>query len=374
MSHIVLEEVTNLEILKFAYKAHSESWSGLLSSEQYIDRELQLRSQSKQLQTDTSPYGLFLYILRDLQIPSENETDNIVTTGEVLIRKSWRIDGDDVENLKIVNSGVIGNVFTLKNHRGKGYATQLFHKLNELLDEKLGKDGYSFLYSEVGTYYEKFGFKNFNIKTHTISIKDYKIDDEHLSNTEPLKLHKYKDLINYQKDKLEKSFLQKAKTLPKDESIISLIPNVDIYDWINEKDQLISTKLFPNSKVDNYGILDLKTKNHFIWLHDFSSKKLYIIKSFINEESNDIESLKNLVYGTIKEAQLYGIEKIHFWDTSIGQTLKYHDLIIEWFKTEFNDSNISLFEEIDSIPAIRMNDGKSGLKIHWENNEKWSWY
>ncbi|CCH42143.1 hypothetical protein BN7_1688 [Wickerhamomyces ciferrii] len=370
-NQIQLERTDDLDIYKYCSYNTSITWKGKLTSEQYVKRDVVLNSTSKILQKDSKEQkGVYLYILRDYSIPAFNKFDNIVASVETLNDESWRINGPNGELIKVISS-VVGNVFTLPQHRKKGYANHLITQLNEILDEQCGKDGYSYLYSEVGDYYQKFGYNNFHIPTHYFEIGE-KIETIDTNSFKYLSYYGFKDLIEIQKNHTRNKLLQRAQNLKSDESIISLIPNIDRYSWHHERDLIISSYLHQDLEIRNFGAVLNNSNDHFIWYHDWNESKLVILKTFIEfENEQGSKNFAQLLKIAIKEAHDFKLKGIVLWDSALGESQKFYDLNLELLES-FN--NTKLFGVNDSLSAIRFHDKTSSDKIYWNGNEKWEWF
>ncbi|CDR42735.1 CYFA0S10e01706g1_1 [Cyberlindnera fabianii] len=361
---LVLELNTDPEIIRFTHFQNSAAWKSKLTVEQYAEREWHIGCESKIGKRDTANnLGLFHFTLRDLSLPSDTKTSNIVASCETLNRLGWRIAPDS--ELKEIVAPCIGGVYTIPEHRGKGYAGQMITLLNEYWNERLDKDGFMFLYSEVGSYYEKFGYEDLEVPVHEITIPhDYTPSVEN-SAFHYLKYEEYQKLVDHRYASVKESLIAKAKK--ENKVLYSLIPSMDIYSWFHDRDLFISQKLHPELKVDHFGVAaGDDTYDHISWLHDWNDHHLTIL----SVSASSHERFKELFNYAIKEAQTYDMHSIVMWDTSLGNEQAYTDALkyIESFE------GTKTFQKNGSISSIRALDGTTPDKFSWENNEKWCWF
>lgn len=367
-NNLVLELISDPEIIRFTHLNNSEAWRSKLSKEQYADRERTIGLQSnlgKRKQDE--PLGVYHYVLRDLSIPVVNKFDDIVASVETLNRKAWRIDGKDGE-LKTVYSACIGGVFTLEKHRKKGYAAVMINQLNEKLDKQLGEDGFTFLYSEVGEYYQKFGYESFEVPVHSFPTENISGSKISKSDYHYLKYDDYAKLVEAEEKTIKDAFIEESHT--NDKSLVTLIPDIDIYSWFHDRDIFISKILRPEVKIEHFGAVLNNSNDHIIWLHDWNSEKLVIVKIY-NENQDEIKSFEKLISIAIEEAQLYNFKGISIWDSSLGESKEHHDKALKLIE---NFEGAKTFQPNSSMSAIRLHDKTPKNEISWENNDKWCWF
>lgn len=368
-NNLVLELISDPEIIRHTHLNNSEAWRSKLTKEQYADREWTIGIESnlgKRKQDE--PLGVYHYVLRDLSIPVVNKFDNIVASLETLNRRAWRIDGKDGE-LKQIYSACIGGVFTLAQHRKKGHAAVMINLLNEEVDKQLGKDGFTFLYSEVGEYYSKFGYESFEVPVHSFNAKDTQISSKNSkSEYHNLKYDDYAKLVEVQEKTIKKALIEESHKT--DKTLVTLVPDIDIYSWFHDRDIFISKILRPDVKVEHFGVVLNDSNDHIIWLHDWNSETLVIVKIY-NENQHEIKSFEKLISIAIEEAQFYNFKKISIWDSSLGESKEHHEKALKLIES-FADAKT--FQSNSSMSAIRLHDKTPKSEISWENNDKWCWF
>lgn len=363
-----LELISDPEIIRYTHMRNAEVWSAKLTKEQYADREWLIGCESR-IGRRKGTLGVFHYVLRDLSLDSKTKTDNIVASLETLNRKAWRIKGSNGK-LEDVVCACVGGVFTFEEHRGKGYATEMITRLNEKLENQLGKNAFTFLYSEVGDYYSRFGYYNFEVPLHYIPIEAISLPKVNKNDYHPLKYEDYQPLVDAQYDKVKLGLITKSKTLKHDETLVSLVPNLDIYTWFHDRDIFISKTLKPENEIENFGAVLNGTKDHILWLHDWNSEILTIVRLY-NEHQQDVENFKQLLNIAIEEAHKYGFKGINIWHTTLGEDKSHIEKALEYIEESLGAKT---YQENSSISAIRLHDGTSKEKVFWENNDKWCWF
>ena len=190
-------------------------------------------------------------MLQDIKNPEDK-----LCSVELLIRQSWKFTWDK-ETEKVVKkdilSGCIGGVFTYADHRGKGLAKIMIDKIVELSKSQyVGPDGFTFLYSEVGEYYTRNGFRSFAVPLLNFPLSqtgdDYDAivqQDEDV--VELIKYHDFEKVMEDYNKEFETEMISKTKMDRK--TRVSINPSLDFIDWFHMRAKFISHKLF-NRQMD----------------------------------------------------------------------------------------------------------------------------
>jgi hypothetical protein len=359
------ELVNDPEVIRYTHLQNSSQWKSKLSAEQYADREWHIGCESKLgKRREADNLGLFHFVLRDKSIQTNDKVGDIVAACETMNRKAWRIDPNG--ELKEVIAPCVGGVFTNENYRGRGYAHVMITKLNEFWDARLDNDGFIFLYSEVGDYYQRFGYNSDEVKLHEIAkLENHEVQEIVSSEYHFLKYEEYTKIVELQYQKVKNHLIAKSKT--QDKTLYSLIPSIDIYSWFHDRDIFIASKLKPDEKIEHFGVsLNDGSYDSIVWLHDWNDGHLTII----SVSSSSSNSFKKLIDLAIQEAQRYHLHGIHMWHSALGdeqqsaENLKY----LETF------DGIKTFQENGSRSALRPLDGAESESYSWEYNDKWCWF
>ncbi len=366
-SDLVLELISDPELIRFTHLENSEAWRSKLTKEQYADREWTIGCESSLgKRKESQDLGVFHYVLRDLSIKSENNHDNIVASCETMNRIAWRIDGKEGELTEVI-CACIGGVFTLPNHRKKGYAAEMINRLNDALDRQLGSKSFTFLYSEVGEYYSKFGYDSFEVPTHSIPTENVSSTKVPKAHYHFLKYDDYQKLVESQYLHVKQDLIQNA--CDTDKTLVTLAPDIDIFSWFHDRDIFISKILRPEIQLEHFGAVLNQTNDHIIWLHDWNEEKLVIVRIY-NENEHDLEAFKKLINIALEEAQLYNFKEITLWDSSLGGK-RHHDEAFEYIREL---KGVKTLQPNSSVSAIRLHDKTQKGDYLWLNNDKWCWF
>ncbi|CAK7914264.1 hypothetical protein CAAN3_15S03906 [[Candida] anglica] len=397
-----LVQLDDVDLIKFTREQNGSAWRGSLTPEQYIERESVL-GKSKMATKDDNK--LLVFMLRD-----KSDTSKRLCSIELLIRKSWVYKYvDNAVQRKSVLSGCIGGVFTYPEHRGKGYAAIMVDELVHLAKSKLlGPDGFVFLYSEVGEYYTRNGFKSFAVPLVKVPIGDH-------TSSPPIKFDHTYELLHYKQfeeilDIHNSQFNAKLAQLTATDfkSRVALDPTVDIVDWFHLRAKFISSKLFYKDNFENlsnlsydqilekfhkidpdiFGIKstsDGKFVGGIIWTYDWSlneetntyENKATILKIIVDEKVHVDDITKDLI---LKMKLYLESENTHeclkiinqfvLWESEVSEE------VLSWLTGNLNATRN---HENGSRSAILMNndsddkDLKDGNLI-WEGNDKLPWF
>lgn len=416
-----LVEATEDDLVRYTRHQNSQAWRGQLSIDQYIEREAVL---GKCKIASLAVNSLKVFILR-----SKDNIEQPLCSCELLIRKSWKYkfnaQTQSVDRRDVL-SGCVGGVFTYPEHRSKGYARIMIDHLVDIAKNKLlGPEGFTFLYSEIGEYYAKNGFKSFDVPLVHIPLgtkaagtaygtaPDH--DHEH-HEFEFVKYHQFDKLLQFHNKQYD---AEVSAQVAQDHKLrVTIDPTLDYVDWFHLRSKFVSSKLFykdhPDQQVE--GDLSLLSYDQIlakfhsispdvfgIQMTDRESGRLIggIIWTYdwsINDETNENENyctvlkiitdkgssnrdelaqtliLKMKAYlesMAPKHASLEGFKKIVFWSSEVSaNTLAW--LSGEELKGTANISN-------GSRSAILINNEAEDAELIngdliWAGNDKLPWF
>ncbi|EAZ63279.2 Lysine acetyltransferase (Lysine N(6)-acetyltransferase) (LAT) [Scheffersomyces stipitis CBS 6054] len=393
-----LELLTDSELITFTRKQNSQSWKGRLSADDYVIRETVL-GKSKMISHSTNKLLVFMLKKRGDDTP--------LSSIELLIRDGWRFDYVDGKTTqRTVSTGCIGGVFTYPENRGKGYARIMVDKLVDIaVKEYLGPDGFVFLYSEVGEYYAKNGFKSFPVDLVNIPLQNVEaIETEVSANVSPISYHQFAPYLMSHNKQVRRKIA--AKVDDDHLSRVTLVPNSDIVDWFHLRSKYISYKMF-HEKNDNERIdfvkesyeqitkkFDSLQPNHFglelkddsgnlvgyiVWTYDWSNMEenyatvlnIYVADGYDREEKSLVLLKllrKHLLTNSDNEGQT--TTKIVIWESEVSTSV-LNFLTSKWCSKSGLENG--------SRSAILINDPSSQQKLLdgsliWDYNDKLSWF
>ncbi|XBW34553.1 hypothetical protein QEN19_000115 [Hanseniaspora menglaensis] len=391
-SKLLLQDISDdKEVVAFCHATNAATWgSKLYSTEQYIQREKHLGNQTiasnpcieKKIELYRKYLGIKYFVLKDLSLPETDKCSQIVSSFETLNRVGYIRHPSFNKEIPIL-SVCIGGVYTPEKFRGKGYASSMMTEFNKILDDIVKKNSndsflknaVSFLYSEVGNFYEKFGYKSFHVPIHYFENKKELLHyAENLSKhkeVQPLILEEVSTNLSACIDEETKECDKYAKSSSfTDKYKFYIKPQLDIYKWFKARDDYIAKIAFPevikkHPLIDGYKIKD--SKSHIIWHHNWNEEKLYVLKLFIEKESR--EDLINLLKKALEELAVYNINKLAVWDSDFSSKL-FSD-IFENFK---NQQGVHMNCNNDSLSAIRADWIEDIDDLEWINNSKYIWF
>lgn len=283
------EAVTREDIVQ-TRKNNAEAWIGDFNIEQYLARD-------DMLANNHAANGLHF---RTWKLEDEGK---IVSACETLQRSAYRKAKGEAG--KEVPEFVVASVFTPSVFRKRGYAG---HLLTDVTKEHQ-KDGIVTLWSDVGNYYAKFGYKLGNCEQITAKISENQqhseapIDgvtllDNHQVVTEILPKH-----IKQVKETVDNMVESDGKTR------FAVIPHRGMYEQLAIRSDHHRDSL-NQSPVTSYGGT---TKNAWMaWAPFFSSKTV-----FITAMGGPANELALLFKACLREAAAYGIDVMVFKDTVV---------------------------------------------------------
>lgn len=403
MDDFVLTQVHDSETKAFTRSKNADSWKSQLSVEEYVMREHVL-GLSKMASLGGHELMVFIMTKKD-------EPDVPLCSCELLVRKAYRYTKTDtgVERRDVM-SGCIGAVFTYKEHRAKGYASVMIDHLVKTAKSPLvlGEDGFIFLYSEVGEYYTRNGFKSFHVPLAKFAIQQ--IDRFELPpNVELIKFHEFeRDFKEYSKD-LDAKIRQSVS----EDGIerITTASNEHYVDWFHLRVKYIAHKLFDKNKSDwdfsSETIESLATKfkdtkpeyfglrlfcpnsgtykGFIVWTYDYEFNEeenkfhnyVTVIKKFVAPEYNEDETTLELFLlmtkflGSKHEGhQMSNMEQVKLWESEVSPSVM--DSIKQMYgaKGGLENGSRSAILINRKEDDIKMREGK----IVWEDNTKLLWF
>ena len=403
-----LEMYTDEDIVDYTHRVNAEAWRGLLSPEEYIERERVLASTplSKKHRDLTvrekfpAGYewvGLKYFVLKDTRLPNTSKTSQIVSSCETLNSLGYCIypEGDPREDKEGKEQGsriqyclnvCIGGVFTAKRYRGRGYAGAMIDLLNKFYEHirdtaessSLLKNLVMTLYSEVKDYYERVGYISLHVPLHYIREPQFdnfvqQYCDKGAESGEPLGFDNYKDLVKLQDEQVKRDLLDCHRREPQ-AYVFTVRPDFDKYQWFQHRDVFIMEKLGRSTTGHPSFGYTLQDKSHIIWHHHWSENTLIILKVYIPKEIKDQatreKKLGSLLFQAIKEAQRAKLEAIEFWDEEIRpDKLPRLNSVLRSVCDETD-----LYATNGSLSAVKPPRGIAADSIIWVNNAKASWF
>lgn len=412
--HLVFEEIFDRDLIRFTFGINSSAWKGVLTDEQYVNREEMLgksaicskyKAGSKYSDLFPESYhnlGIKYFVLKDKSLPETDDRSQIISRCETLNRLGSCITPGSQGQVQPSLTICIGGVFTPVEYRGKGYARIMIEKLNahydaiydkadEIRDEKsrlLVKNMVITLYSEVGEYYSKMGYVSKHVPIHDVPGLDTLYDqycstsaDLMKSSGKHFRYDDYGEYVDMQIAQFGKSLPALSKTNP-DGFTFTVDADIDIFKWFADRDEFIYKTMGENQNKENnpsdllygFAITEGKYKDaHIIWHHNWNGNELILLKVYIPETiEQDADNVAKVLFSeAIKEAKRFNLRKIEFWDEEIPSTRfpQLFEVLENMSKTESKT-----FLDNGSLSAVRPPHGIHPEKVAWDNNTKFCWF
>lgn len=392
---VKFELVEDPEVIRFTHIENGLAWSSdVLTREEYADREHILgQSEVGQLhrcdehaarfESNAKHLGIRYFVLKDLSLPETSSTSQIVASCETLNRVGWAIVPGTSDVVSVL-SVCIGGVFTLKDHRGRGYAKKMIDLLNDHYDslaesteDPFLKYMVVFLYSEVGEYYAKMGYKSYHDPLYEVfaldALEKRYCDAVVATAGSPeirtLGYDDYEDLVERQRQQFKKKMVQANDG---SKFIFTLEPTLSIYKWFEDRDIFLSKK-FQDEKPERFGAT-LPDGSHIVWHHSWIARSLYILKVHVDpsQDGSEEDKFAVLLKEAIKECRASTLQFLEFWQDEIpGEKFpKFHTTL------RLVESGHNLAKSNGSLSAIRLSPACQREKNEclWLNNTKFCWF
>lgn len=400
----VLTQVHDTETKAFTRLKNGDAWRNHLSLEDYVMREHVL-SLSKMASSDSHQLMVFIMTKKD-------DPDVPLCSCELLVRKGYRYlpTAAGVERRDVM-SGCVGAVFTYLEHRGKGYALIMIDHLVSIAKspEVLGEDGFIFLYSEVGEYYARNGFKSFGVPLAKFPLTATGESYVGSDNVKLLKFHEFADVFKAYVAQSDQNLKQKVAQDGIER--ITAACNEEYVDWFHLRSKYLGLKLFDEALADwdfstetidslahkfadtnpKYFGLELTcsqsgaSKGFIVWTYDFEYSKeenqfhnyVTVIKKFVSLGFDEFETtlelfeqMKQFLEAKHPEPQMSNFQEVKLWESevlpSVVQVLKTNYKA----KAGIENSSRSALMMTRELDNRRMREGK----IIWEENTKLPWF
>ncbi|KAI5958595.1 hypothetical protein KGF57_002440 [Candida theae] len=389
-----LVHVTEQENINFTRYQNSLAWKGALTEDDYVLREYVL---SKSKITSSGNNKLYVFMLKST---FDNEP---LCSIEMLVRDSLKFeydnDGARVRKSSVL-SGCIGGVFTYPQKRGKGYARIMVDKLVQVAKQDIvGPDGFTFLYSEIGEYYAKNGFKSFPVDLIDISLRNVSQVEPPQVEYELIEYHQFQELMDQYKIYFEQDVIAKVEQDHK--SRVSINPTSDLVDWFHLRAKFITYKLFheqqghvvdfkkeydtiKDSLVHEPKVFGLQLKQNgqvtgfIIWTIDWSSETaqdnyatILKVVAFDNQDQTVVDLIQLAIHHFVHYPVLgKPTTNVKLWESEINDAVKRH-LVERWSaETGIDNSSRSAILMNNPIDEERLMKGE----LVWEENTKLPWF
>lgn len=336
------------EDIQISHSHNYEEWGrGGLEREIYLNRERHLGSQP--ISKDHIRYWT-LEIKTDPKDPSDGLWTNVSFCESLSRPAFYKIKGQAIDTT-VVHS--IGAVFTPKEYRGKGYAklmlkqliaefdnidpeTGAFAEEYKCLSQQAVDNSASLLWSDVGLYYEQFGYKEpSGHKELVIYLGDSKPttrrSDSHVT---MLREDDIEAISNYDINEFKKGLdiLTEGDGTPR----FCTVPSAQVHEMTHARAHFVA----PVLRQDEYsrvgkkpaaGSTLVKNVEYFgcqlngmalIWSQDIGNNKLNVLRSVLLEDfalckEEALENYFKLLEAAVEDAGLWNLKKVTLWEQDL---------------------------------------------------------
>lgn len=414
-----LREVTDRQGIKRGHTLNFLEWGQGLTLEEYLQREVHLGSQ-----TSCSNGNLRFWTLEEQYQVDGSAEWTVVACLETLTRPSlYKIKGRPVQSSV---SHSIGAVFTPEEHRGKGHAKRLLNSVVHEFDnrnswsqykglsEEALTHSFSALWSDIGLYYEKFGYKLTG--SDELVIKVGSGDDDNAKDEGRV------DGINWitedqipalcKDDEAQLSANMDSDTETDGITRVAISPTEHVHELTHARAHYLAP-LFRGTHLESNGgdasrfgaVLD---GVWVLWSHDFGNNKLNILRvhNKIQHDDDDVQLSTaartaaadkfvaifiKLLQAAETEARAWGLQKVVLWkqdlprvravaaaDGSDGDGSAFLTSLEAVSKSVKSESHVETRAD-SSLPMWRFWEGSTrdpttGARIEWIMDGKYAWF
>ncbi|KAI9296325.1 hypothetical protein K502DRAFT_359278 [Neoconidiobolus thromboides FSU 785] len=346
----ILKKATTKQRIQI-WKNCYQTWGYGMNEKDYLKLEKKISNSSYSIK------NLEYYVLQTAQC---NNEINFLTQLETIKRQTYY--HHPIHGFKVIDLLYIASIITPEHLRGLGYASKAFELLLPQLT-KMGCFG-SILYSDIGNFYERYGYKLYSPYQLEITCSDnnkliiLNKNIHFLNQTQVIKLCEWDSL------KLATNIKNMNKSQLPEAGLFAVVPSIDNYigHWETCKLQAKNKKVplpqyyaamhQPTTSTDNIQFL--------IWTYDFLLNQLIVLRHrLIDDHASD------LLYHALYIANRFNMNKLVAWNLPL-ELIRNSSLINEatWIKRK----EISLPYAI--FPDLNQKDHQP----HWCEVQKYTWF
>ncbi|KAI9296321.1 hypothetical protein K502DRAFT_323883 [Neoconidiobolus thromboides FSU 785] len=274
-----------------------------------------------------------------------DSNDKMLTFCESYQRNAIYKNENEIEKRKVYS---ICSVFTPEEYRGNGYASKMF----QLLVNELDKNDTlcSVLYSDVGQFYERFGYKEYD--PYHLEL-DSNVDNLQLDEN----IHYLTEGEIKKISELDLQLIERELKESEEKSIMVIEPNFDCYEW-----HFTRSRYYANYKKKEIptifgSIYQGEELEFLIWTYDFNENELVILRHRIQNHGDE---LLNSALLKLKEMKFTKIVAWNLYKKDVGEY--------------FNDKVVIVKRDVDSLPYATFPQLKNQKDYpHWWYIQKYNW-
>lgn len=399
-SNLRVRQVYDIKEIQENHGANYLEWGRGLTKEQYLAREQHLGSQPPCQNKNISYWRL--------EILDEATGEwKMASSCETLNRPAfYKVKGKPVQETTSIS---IGAVFTPEEYRGKGYARKLLNHVIEQFDIKDGdfkhhfeslndeqfQNSFSVLWSDVGHYYDSFGYKLSTNLELVIPLTSEPIKEKLDSKIEWFT----EDDVAKFSDADQKQFMDDLDHLTEQDGIPRAVikPSKEVHQMTHARAHFVAPLLRSHlvDKKPEEITKKIKTVEYFgakcgpvqmLWTQDIGNNKLNVIRVMVDSQVRDsiapkqvLESIVALLEAAAHDAKKWELSKITMWaqDLPFKPKLSLQEVRDAWNAKHGDTESGKLSDREDSWPMMRPHggrkeDGKVQQQLVFDG--KYAWY
>lgn len=402
---------TDKEELLLCQANNYKEWGAPLKLEHYQHRD-NINYGSSYMAIDradpTKSNGGVYFVLKD------TDTGEVEAACEILIRDCWVVNGTG--KLVDARSAVIGSVYTVEKYRGKGNASLMMKELLRKMKETYltGDCDVAFLYSAVGEYYSRFGYRSFNVPLFEFDLSGF---DAKSSKFGPSIEH---EVLHMDYDEVATDYRARVRHLMEKNAGTSgqisfaLKPSAEIFEWFANRARAIywATRhphLSPPPAVEHerqsavpvdaaltvatgFVVRDSRhgqLSSYVTFYPEFHSGHCYITAM----HAVDADTAVSLLALVLKQCAVWQLDKVYAWISDVGDfdntgrdPLGLADRLQQscaaagvGFRVEQTNDSLSAIQALHGM-AMATEGGEEAAQeeppavTRWVANGKWCWF
>ncbi|KAI1300891.1 hypothetical protein F5Y03DRAFT_221332 [Xylaria venustula] len=349
--NITFGEATPEQLLQCRYIAAAE-FGQPLTKEDYVKLE-ELLAQ-KPLATDK---GLRVWCLSLTHDPAQ-----VLTTCKTLPREYLIHDMSGVSRQKAY---CIAAVATDPRYRGQGLASRLLEFVAAWLDAP-GNAVASFLYTSIGDFYNRRGWKKVPAYLATLSWPSNSlpsIDRALLPETRSVLSTDLSELCMRDVRDVE-SRLTQLQPLA-NETHVCVLPTANLITFHHGRSDFVGTKV-QGAPPKSYGSRCESADSWLYWYHDIRKQELAVQRVRVPAESHQIhrDAIAAMLLDAIEEACAWKLPRVILWDPS-PELLS----VMQMLQEQFQIKSETVARNKKSVPSLRWRHADASNKITFHFNE-----
>ncbi|KFA61727.1 hypothetical protein S40285_08399 [Stachybotrys chlorohalonatus IBT 40285] len=351
--NLVFTRATGDQIKKH-FENNAQAWAGPLAQRDY------LHIHHGMLKTEANEEGSAVWVLHPPDEPLE-----IVSSCTTLSRPAAVNTG---KGSRTVTAVVITHIFTRPEFRGKGIATVLLTKVQDVLDSRSDvKVEFSVIYSDFQCgLYERLGWRPYRATQLRILLGKAKV--ERPPNTEGLDSIELNDMP-FASDRdvdMTKTRVTGKRDGNTHARFLATIPVVRLCIWRSKmyEHYFCKREVVPREYGVKYVSPGTSTGVWAWWVHDFWARKLHLCRLVALRNMGMEESVARVLEVAAAEASRCGLREVVLWEPT-QQVIEGAEKLADKFG---EGAKVTVEDRDENIPCLRWHGGE-GREVIWEERE-----